>query len=145
MTHNVFIHQFECFSEKITLIVYMSDFIIMIQSWQVCTVRTLGHGKLDRYSISAVVTSWLNVHYQPVSDSLLAGLASGDNSDMIQSVVCFIGYLNMRCNNDSHTYVHCILFLDWKWMSYEILTIQTPLKMLNDQLYMIFCHVAAIE
>ena len=30
-------------------------------------------------------------------------------------------------------------------MSYEILTIQTPLKMLNDQLYMMFYHVAAIE
>ena len=46
-----------------------------------CTVRTLRHGKLEIYSLSTVVLSWLNVHYQPVS---------GD-SDMIGSVICFIG------------------------------------------------------
>ena len=39
--------------------------------------------------LSAVGTSRLNVHYQPVSDSLSAGSA-GVDGDMIQSVVFFI-------------------------------------------------------
>ena len=66
--------------------------------------------------------------YLSVPDSLSAGSASDDNSDINtwSNQLCISLVIKIwDVITTVKTYLHFILFLDWKWMSLEILTVQT--------------------
>ena len=109
-------------------------------------MRTLGHGNLDRYSLSAVVKPWLNVHlpihYQPVRQAVCIS----DSQNISPFHIVFGLKMNelwiLTIQTDFHTVCNrspCTLLMSCYW---EAPVHQQPaswfFKMLNDQLYTTF-------
>ena len=105
------------------LVVHTCDYVIIIQSKQLCTMSRLGQGKLDIFIISR---GPILVKCPSLSNSLSAGSASSDNSDMNTRFNQLCISLVIKVWNvitTVKTYLHFILFFG-KWMSLEILTVQ---------------------